>query len=127
MSSKWRRIAEKCAVEKEEELRLVALQELSEKARHCANIVLGLLGLYLAVVSLGLNNTWTHVSFAATILVAFYKYFKWRKLLEFVEDIVAGDPPVKLIEKLKEHEDMVTDIAIMVLLYITALLIVFFR
>jgi len=121
----WRKLVEKSTVPEEKELRLTLLQELSERTRHYLNLMLGLTGLYLALLSLKYNYPWIHLGFLSTITISLYKYIKWKRLLNFLEENIARDPLMKITEKIRKHEDTITDLLLVAILLAIALAMAF--
>ncbi|RLE89668.1 MAG: hypothetical protein DRN04_16055 [Thermoprotei archaeon] len=122
MTSKWRKIVEKAATVNIE-AQIAVLQETSERARHYFNAALGFMGLYVAVVALGYTSMWLHLGFILLVAAISVRYLQYKKILELAENIVLGDPPLTLKDKIKEHEDLLGDLIIMFLAMIVALIV----
>lgn len=116
----WEKLVEKA--EKDREVALALFTELSEKVRHLQNLMVGVAGLYLAVLALGFASLLLHVAVALLIAGLLRRMRKWRMLLTRVENIVSGDPVMSLRKWLDRYGDELIATAIAVSLYLIGLL-----
>ena len=94
---KWKKIVDKG----ERELLLASLTEVAEKMRFNANLAVAFIGLYLALLALGVRHIIVDGVSLFCSAAALFRAERWRKVLSRIEDILSEDPAMGLADLIR--------------------------
>ena len=102
-NDKWSRLIKKA--KKDRDLALTLLVEFAEKKRFWMNYLIGIVGLYLGVVSIGISSMLLNVVVFGIIGILSVLVARWAGLLEKIENNITRDPVMSLSEKLNKYDE----------------------